>query len=1253
MLIIMISQSLVSTLTAQSPNKMSYQSVIRNTAGGLVVNQSIGIKLSILQGIPTGTVVYAETFTLSTNANGLVSLEIGTGTIIVGTIAAIVWTNGPYFLKTEIDPTGGVSYTITSVTEFLSVPYSFYAATAGTTSGTAGGDLYGAYPNPTVVGIQSKPVSITSPTVNQVLIWDGVNWTPGANVTGAASGDLSGTYPNPTVVKLQTLPVSATAPATNDALVWNGVAWAPIANVSGAAGGDLLGSYPNPTVAGIQTRSVSATPPLVNDALVWNGAQWAPSGNVSGAAGGDLGGTYPNPSVVKLQTRPVSAGVPATNDALVWNGSSWTPTASTGLGTNYWTLNGSNQIYNNNAGGLVGIGTSTPANKLEVLQTGATAAGLFTNTNAANNASTVSITTNSTNATALSVSGPGIWGSAIGITNTVSGMEWRTSVIGTSYSVTKIPGSTFTPFTLLSDGQVEFGSTAGATRLHILDNGNVGIGTAAPTQRLHVAGTVRIQDGTEGLGKIFRSTDALGNGAWATLAAAGVVAGSGTLNYIPKWTPNGLTLGNSLLFDDGTNVGIGTSTPVYKLDVLHAGATGIRSQSSASFSVVDIDGFTGDAALRFYKAGVGQWNTRNRPADNYYEIFELGGGGSRMVIQDATGWVGIGGSGAPGTAVFSPAYALDVEHAGATGIRSRSDASFSVVDIDAFSGDAALRFQRAGVGQWNVRNRPLAPSGSTNDFEIFELGGGGSRMVIQDATGWIGIGGLAAVGTPTDAPAYALDLLHGGATGFRSKSSASFSVVDIDANSGDAALRFQKAGVGQWNTRNEPVNNDYQWFELGGGGERMRIQRGSGNVGINQPAPAYKLDVNHGGATGIRVQSSASFSVVDIDANSGDAALRFIRNGVSKWNTRNEPVNDDYQWFELGGGGERMRIQRGSGNVGINQPLPAYKLDILHGGATGVHVASSASFSVVDIDAINGDAALRFVRAGVNKWNTRNEPTFDDYQIFELGGGGERIRIKRGTGFVGINTSAPSTQLEVVGTITGTVKAFTIDHPLDPANKTLRHISMESPEALDVYSGNIVTDAAGKAVVDLPSYFEALNKDFRYQLTVIGAFAQAIISKEIVNNKFEIATNQPNIKVSWQVQGVRNDPYMKNVFDLKMEEDKPASIKGKYYHPEAYGLPQSMGVTSIDTKGTSTENIKVSPAKTAQPEVINGSSLELIKIAPSTNKIVDKSGSVEDIKVLSKVKYNPVDNSGSVSNAAPVAQPKAAVKSDGNSSIDK
>ena len=109
------------------PQKMSYQAVIRNSSNELVANKTIGMKISILYNTPTGTVVYAETQTPTTNENGLISIAIGTGTIIEGSFSHIEWTQGPHFIKTEIDPAGGTSYSITSTSELLSVPYAITA----------------------------------------------------------------------------------------------------------------------------------------------------------------------------------------------------------------------------------------------------------------------------------------------------------------------------------------------------------------------------------------------------------------------------------------------------------------------------------------------------------------------------------------------------------------------------------------------------------------------------------------------------------------------------------------------------------------------------------------------------------------------------------------------------------------------------------------------------------------------------------------------------------------------------------------------------------------------------------------------------------------------------------------------------------------------------------------------------------------------------------------------------------------------
>jgi hypothetical protein len=118
------------SLFAQSPEKMSYQAVIRDATNTLVTNQSVGMQISILQTTTTGTAIYTETQTVSTNTNGLLSLEIGMG-VTSDDFSAIDWKAGPYFIKTETDPTGGSSYTITGTSQLMSVPFAMYAKTSG------------------------------------------------------------------------------------------------------------------------------------------------------------------------------------------------------------------------------------------------------------------------------------------------------------------------------------------------------------------------------------------------------------------------------------------------------------------------------------------------------------------------------------------------------------------------------------------------------------------------------------------------------------------------------------------------------------------------------------------------------------------------------------------------------------------------------------------------------------------------------------------------------------------------------------------------------------------------------------------------------------------------------------------------------------------------------------------------------------------------------------------------------------------
>ena len=133
---ILVALLITATTFAQAPEKMSYQAVVRDASGVLVSEQVVGMRIQIIQGSEFGASVYVETQTPTTNANGLVTLEIGTGTVITGSFNSIEWDNGPYFIETETDPTGGSNYSIIGNSQLLSVPYALYAKNSGNSTPT-------------------------------------------------------------------------------------------------------------------------------------------------------------------------------------------------------------------------------------------------------------------------------------------------------------------------------------------------------------------------------------------------------------------------------------------------------------------------------------------------------------------------------------------------------------------------------------------------------------------------------------------------------------------------------------------------------------------------------------------------------------------------------------------------------------------------------------------------------------------------------------------------------------------------------------------------------------------------------------------------------------------------------------------------------------------------------------------------------------------------------------------------------------
>jgi len=222
--------------------------------------------------------------------------------------------------------------------------------------------------------------------------------------------------------------------------------------------------------------------------------------------------------------------------------------------------------------------------------------------------------------------------------------------------------------------------------------------------------------------------------------------------------------------------------------------------------------------------------------------------------------------------------------------------------------------------------------------------------------------------------------------------------------------------------------------------------------------------------------------------------------------------------------------------------------DGAEGGVLGISQTSSKSYQSVGLQ---GASANDSISAGVfASSGSYSGTTVLNYGIYAQ---------TDGTGAVDDYAGYFLGNVYVSGTLSKAGGSFKIDHPLDPDNKYLVHSFVESPDMMNIYNGNTTTDASGEAIVTLPDYFEALNKDFRYQLTVIGVFAQAIVAKEVAGNQFTIKTNQPNVKVSWQVTGVRQDAWA-NAHRIVPEVEKQAMYKGKYLNPVELGKSKSLQI---------------------------------------------------------------------------------------------
>lgn len=347
---------------------------------------------------------------------------------------------------------------------------------------------------------------------------------------------------------------------------------------------------------------------------------------------------------------------------------------------------------------------------------------------------------------------------------------------------------------------------------------------------------------------------------------------------------------------------------------------------------------------------------------------------------------------------------------------------------------------------------------------------------------------------------------------------------------------------------------------LGNGTEGVRGES-SGGVGVFATSPGpYAVVGRYGAGSGMPFVGQAAVWGDSFDApamggtsQSGIGVIGLSNNAFGLMGGSGTSAGVHGESFDDDAGVEGTSYGTGPGikGIGVTGRIGVLGTSDTNAGVLGTSTSGAGVIGSSDNgDGVRGTGTDGY---GVHGVSTNGDGVF-----------GEASAASK-SAFYGINSNPSgyaaylSGNVQVNGdlNVTGT-KNFLIDHPLDPENRTLVHAAVESSEVLNVYSGNVVTDEDGRAVVELPEWFGAVNTDFRYQLTVIGRFAQAIVEEEIAGNRFAIRTNMANVKVSWQVTARRIDAWMR-AHPFEAERDKPDAERGMYLSPREHGQPDEKG----------------------------------------------------------------------------------------------
>jgi hypothetical protein len=604
-----------------------------------------------------------------------------------------------------------------------------------------------------------------------------------------------------------------------------------------------------------------------------------------------------------------------------------------------------------------------------------------------------------------------------------------------------------------------------------------------------------------------------------------VTTTGGTTGYLPEFS-GASTIVDSPVFVNGSNVGIGTATPAQTLDV--NGTTVFRSN------------------IYVYHNGVA---TPSGGVNSVPMVFLTEGYNSstKAVVAPSFQWKAevVGNNTASPSATQNLIYSNGTT-AAETGFHFNPNGTINFAPGQTFSGGAL-------TGQVNATGYDLGGSsfatGSTSGGTAY-LGFAGNAG--SSGTGDTGVGyqALSSNATGSGNTAIGFDSLVYNATGGSNTGLGYFAGPD----SGSSALTNSTA-LGANATVSQSNSLVLGATTVGSPGATYV------NVGIGTATPRSILEasVNASGALGPALTLTNTAGGLNAAASIDFNTYYHPAIPYNNPTARIEAVDDNHYgnglYFQSktpgsdSNGLQTNMVIFSDGKVGIGAAGPVAQLNVVGPSESGTTAISGTGASLVASGptAIAGDGG-DFVGGDIVG---ESDEGFGGYGIRATGGTGPGSPGVAGFFSGGVFVDG---EVSVAGTLFASVKDFKIDHPLDPANKYLVHSSVESSEMMNIYSGNVVTDELGLGTIKLPGWFEAENTDFRYQLTVIGQFAQAIIKDKIANGQFRIMTNASHVEVSWQITAVRQDAYAK-AHPLVIEQEKPERERGFYQNPELYGQP--------------------------------------------------------------------------------------------------